>query len=454
MNAVVSSRSGGNPPRYVQDLLNGAGARHSAFHSAVAGQRWILFVLAVALGLFGWWMSSAPLSGAVVVQGIVKSELNRKVIQHQEGGIVSEILVRDGQKVAAGQVLTYISDVRSDVGRDVLRSQFAAELLRKKRLEAEVEVAPAFNAASFAKLAKADADLVGREQRLFDARRRNLDEQVASLLSQVGDVDAQIVGLKVQQTSTESGLKLARDEFRVNEELAVQGYVQKTRLMTLERTVVEYDARLGQMTSDIAAAQQKIQDLHLRAAQARNTYQQQAADELKDATVRSREMEERLRASEDLANRQAVRSPVAGTVMGLRIAAPGLTVGPRETLMEIVPAEERLVIEGKVRLEDIAHVQVGAQAEVRLTAYESRRTPRLPAKVEFVSADRMVDNQNGTSWFIAQLSIAPAELDKLPDIKLQSGMPAEVYVATPARSVASYLLGPLDSFRAKALREP
>jgi HlyD family secretion protein len=208
------------------------------------------------------------------------------------------------------------------------------------------------------------------------------------------------------------------------------------------------------MRSDIAAAQQKIQDLHLRAAQARNTYQQQAADELKDATMRSREIEERLRASEDLANRQAVRAPVAGTVMGLRIAAPGLNVGPRETLMEIVPAEERLVIEGRVRLEDIAHVQVGAGAEVRLTAYEYRRTPKLPAKVDFVSADRVLDPQSGGSWFVAQLSIAPADLASQPDIKLQTGMPAEVYVATPARSLASYLLGPLDNFRAKALREP
>jgi len=148
-------------------------------------------------------------------------------------------------------------------------------------------------------------------QRLFDARRRNLDEQVSSLTSQVGDVEAQIAGLRSQQGATENGLKLSRDELQLNEELATQGYVQKTRLLTLERTVIEYDSRLGQMRSDIAAAQQKIQDLHLRAAQARNTYQQQAADELKDATMRSREIEERLRASEDLANRQAVRAPVA-----------------------------------------------------------------------------------------------------------------------------------------------
>jgi HlyD family type I secretion membrane fusion protein len=455
---VAEIRATGGPVS-VLELLDQAptsAAQATQVRSALlAAHRLALLVVAVAAGLLAWWMSSAPLSGAVIVQGIVKSELNRKTIQHQEGGIVSEILVRDGQKVAAGQVLTYISDVRSDVGRDVLRSQYAAELLRKKRLEAEVEVARGFSAAAFGKLAKADADLVGREQRLFDARRRNLDEQVASLLSQVGDVEAQIAGLKSQQGSTESGLKLARDEFKLNEELAAQGYVQKTRLLTLERTVVEYESRLGQMRSDIAAAQQKIQDLHLRAAQARNTYQQQAADELKDATVRSREIEERLRASEDLANRQAVRAPVAGTVMGLRIAAPGLTVGPREPLMEIVPAEERLVIEGKVRLEDIAHVRVGATAEVRLTAYEFRRTPRLPARVDFVSADRVVDGQNsGASWFVVQLSIAPAELEQHPDIKLQTGMPAEVYVATPARSVASYLLGPIDSFRARALREP
>jgi hypothetical protein len=140
--------------------------------------------------------------------------------------------------------------------------------------------------------------------------------------------------------------------------------------------------------------------------------------------------------------------------MGLRIASAGLNVGPRETLMEIVPAEERLVVEGRVRLEDIAHVRVGSAAEVRLTAYEYRRTPKLPAKVDLVSADRVIDQQNGGSWFVAQLSIDPAELAQHPDVKLQTGMPAEVYVSTPARSMLMYLLGPLDNFRERALREP
>jgi HlyD family type I secretion membrane fusion protein len=413
-----------------------------------------LLVLGLVLGGAGWWVAGAPLAGAVIAQGVVKNERNRKVIQHQEGGIVSEILVKDGQQVRAGEILTYISDVRSNANRDVLRAQYAAELLRKKRLEAEVDLAASFNAAAFGKLAGAEIDLVGREQRLFDARRRNLDEQVSSMQAQAVEVEGQITGLKAQQTSNESGLKLARDELKLNEELAQQGYVQKTRLLTLERTVVEYDSRMGSIRSDLAAAQQKIQDLQLRATQARNSYQQQAADELKDATVKARELEERLRASEDLANRQAVRAPVAGTVMNLRVTGPGLNVGPREPLMEIVPAEERLVIESRVRLEDIAHVRVGTPAEVRLTAYEHRRTPTLPATVDFVSADRIEDPQSHTSWFIAQVSIPPEELAKHPDIALQPGMPTEVHVMTPARSMLSYLLGPIDAFRARALREP
>jgi HlyD family type I secretion membrane fusion protein len=453
MKRTATSPAGARAASVI-DLLDTATPSALASAAVRRGLHSALWVIGLAVALCAWWIGSAPLAGAVIMQGVVKSELNRKVIQHQEGGIVSEILVRDGQHVAAGEVLTYISDVRSDVGRDVLRGQQAAEQLRKKRLEAEVELAPHFNASLIGQVSRADKDLITREQRLFDARRHNLDEQVASMLSQVGDVDAQIAGLRAQEASNQSGLKLARDELVANQELAAQGYVQKTRLLTLERTVVEYDSRLGQMRSDIAQAQQKIQDLHLRSAQARNTYQQQAADDLKDATVRLREIEERLRASEDLANRQAVRAPVAGTVMGLRITAAGLNVGPREPLMEIVPAEERLVIEGRVRLEDIAHVRVGADAEVRLTAYEYRRTPRLPAKVDFVSADRMVDNQSGASWFVAQLSLDPAELARHSDIRLQTGMPAEVYVSTPARSMLSYLLGPIDSFRLRALREP
>jgi HlyD family type I secretion membrane fusion protein len=411
---------------------------------------------AVTVGvlLLGGWAALAPLSGAVVAGGIVKTEHNRKVIQHQEGGIVSSIAVHDGQVVKAGDVLAVIGDVRSDATLDMLGDQQAAETIRRNRLEAEVNFAPDFTVPSEIRSHRVIADILPRERKIFQSQRATLAEQVRALEAQIREADIEVKALASQTSATEKGLKLAQQELALNEKLQEQGYVQKTRLITLSRVVEDYQSQLGRQHSDAAQTRQKIEELRLRIAQARNAYQQKAADDMKDAVLRLREIDEKLRPSSDLAERQIVKAPVAGTVMGLRISAVGSSVGPREPLMELVPLNEKLVVEAHIRPEDIDHVRAGGDGEVRLSAFDTRAVPRLPARVEMVSPDRVFEQSSGQSWYTAQLSVDDAALKALPKLKLQTGMPAEVFISTPSRTLFEYLLEPINAFRQRALREP
>jgi HlyD family type I secretion membrane fusion protein len=401
----------------------------------------------VVLAMVGIWIAAAPLSGAVVAPAQVKVELNRKTVQHQEGGIVREILVRDGQKVRAGEALVMIGDVRSDAELSLLRDRLNAELVRKARAAAEAALEPRFGVAQTSEHAE-------REQALFAARRRTLDEHVASLQAQIRDARAQAAALESQIAANEAAARLSAEEIEINEKLARQGFVHRTRMLALERGAADYRSRIGEAQSDLAAARQRTGELQARIAQARNQYQSQAADELKEASARMREIEERLRPSQDQVERQLVRSPVDGEVMAMRVSAVGEVIGPREAILDVVPAREKLVLEARIRPEDIDYVRKDGLAEVRLAAFDARNTPLLPGRIVFVSPDRVTRPNGAESWFVATVELDTAALRNQPHLRLQAGMPAELYVTTSERTLFEYLARPLATFASRAMREP
>lgn len=429
--------------------------------------RHTLVPLAVASGLVSLWVVLAPLSGAIVAAGKLKVELNHKTVQHKEGGIVEQILVRDGDVVHAGQPLLVIGDVRNDAELAMLDDQLAAERLRSARAAAEATLTPkfeppadargsassAYGAAWAGGAAKAD-ERVARETALFAARRHTLDEQVASLESQARDAQAQAAALADQIEATERSAKLAGEELEMNAKLVAQGYVQRTHLLQLERERSDYLSRASESRSDLALARQRAGDLAARIAQARNQYQQQAADEQKESAARIRELEERFRPSRDQQERRYVRAPVDGKVLGLRVSSVGEVVGPGDALLDIVPSSEKLVVEAHIRPQDIDHVHEGSAAEVRLAAFDSRKTPLLPGRVALVSADRLSTPDGGTSWYSATVEIDAAALAAAPAVELRAGMPAELFVATPQRTLFQYLARPLTTFASRAMREP
>jgi membrane fusion protein, epimerase transport system len=414
----------------------------------------LLIIAAGVIGLGGWSML-APLSGAIVAPAFVKVDLNRKVVQHQEGGIVREIRVRDGDRVKQGQTLVVIEDVRVDSTLDMLSTQMIAERAKSARLAAEAAYAP--KVAFPADILRRDAgprvtEILERERALFRSRREAVESQITALRAQVRETQAEAAALAEQIAAEGRALDLQKEELKANEELLKQNYVQKTRILTLQRAVAEYEARHGEHRAELARSRQKASELDLRIITAQNGYKQTAVDDLKEATARIFDLEERLRPSRDAAQRQQVLAPIAGEVVGLRVFTPGAVVGPRDVLMEIVPAEKTLILEARVRPEDINHVAKGTPADIRLTAYKQRTTPLVGGRVSYVSGDRLTDPENKNApYYVAQIEVEPGSLGEL---KMQAGMPAEVFIRTDSRTALDYLLAPVTAYLRRAMREP
>jgi len=408
-----------------------------------------LLVIAGGLVAIGVWAYFAPLSGAVIAPGFVKVDLNRKVVQHQEGGIVRAIRVRDGDRVSQGQELVLLDDVRIDAQLDLLRTQFDAERAKVARLEAERTLAPK---PSFPKdLVK--QEYVTREEALFRARREALDSQIAVLRRQIRETVEEANALAEQIGAEDRALKLQKEELAANERLLEQGYVQKTRLLTLQRAVAEYEARHSERRAELSKSRQRASELEFRILSMRNTYVQAATDEAKESTGKMFDLEERIRPSRDASERQKIAAPIAGEVVGLRVFNAGSVIGPREVLMEIVPKEKRLIIEARIRPEDINHVRAGSQADIRLTAYQTRTTPLVPGTVTYVSGDRLVEQQTGAPYYIVHIDV-PEQALGAANLRLQAGMPAEVFIRTDTRTALDYLLAPVTSYLRRAMREP
>jgi membrane fusion protein, epimerase transport system len=431
--------------------LAGAAPNDAQTRALRRTRRQVLVPLALVALPVVLWCGWAPLSGAVVANGQVQAALGRKVVQHQEGGIVRELHVQQGQRVKRGDALLVVGDVRSDATLDLLRKQALAEGLRAARCRAELALAPRF---SMPQALTATPELQARERMLFDARRDTLNQQLAAMQSQSREAQARIAALNAQARASDRSTTLARDELELNAELVRSGFVQKSRLLPLERSVADTLMRTEAARGQIAEAQMQVSALANAMAQARGAYQQRAADELKDAEARLRELQDRLRPSQDQVDRQIVRAPVDGTVMALRVSAPGTAVGPREALLEIAPSDEQLVVELRIDPHDIDHVRPGDAAEVRLSAFDRRSSPLLPARVTTVSPDAVTDPASRQPWYLAQVAVTPQALAEHPQLRLQAGMPAEVFVTTPPRSLLRYLLEPLGLFASRALREP
>ncbi len=421
------------------------------FRRQVRGALWPMVLVG---GLASAWAGLAPRAGAVIAPAEVKVELNRKTVQHAEGGIVREIRVRDGQTVRAGDPLLAIGDLRGEAELALLRDQWRAARARVARAQAEARSAASFvPPEDLAKDAQA-AEHIAREAAVFASRRQSLQQQIALLEEQVAQANAQAAALEAQIAATSNSAKLSDEELALNQRLAAEGFVSRARLIGLQRVASDYASRIGEHRSDLAAARQRAGELRGRIVQLRLQLPTQAADELRDATAQVRELAERLRPSQDHVERQIVRAPVDGTVMALRVAAPGAVVAPREPLLDVVPAHEKLVFGARVAPQDIEHVRVGGAAQIRLLGSDARQRSPLPAKVVFVSPDRVSDAATGRVWFDVTVEVDRDALSpEASATPLQPGMPAEVYLTTAQRTLVEYLAKPLGLFVQRAMRE-
>lgn len=427
--------------------LNGSPRRFVALGWGVIG----LFLLG-----FGAWGASAPLSSAIIASGVVVVETSRKVVQHLEGGNVARVLVRDGDVVERGQALIRLDPTAAESRLKRLRHQIDALWAQTSRLTAErdgrAEVDFPHELVDRAGDARV-AEIVHRERELFAARKQSIEGQLDILGTRTQVLNEQISGLNAQVSAKEEQIALIRDEHAGLQKLYEKGYVPKTRLLALKRAISRLSGERGSHLSDIARTRKEIGESGMRALQLRKDFLRQVIDELNEADRQLADLQEQERAVADVLRRTTVVAPVGGTVVGLTVRAPGEVIRPGDRLLEIVPESDRLIVEAAVRPQDVDRVIAGQAAEVRLTAFNQKTVPALPAKVTYVSADRLETGAERRPYYQVKLELEHPQRETVGRLRLIPGMPAEVFIEGGSRTLLSYLAKPLTDSFMRAMRE-
>ncbi len=404
-------------------------------------------ILALFFGAIAIWASFAPLNAAVHAQGEVIFQNKRQAVQHQEGGIVKQILVKDGETVKAGQPLLILEDDQVRPIVDMYEGQAVAETASLIRLEAEKNDLPAV---VFPKTIP--AAVVQTETRLFSAKRDAYLKQIEMIKSQIEQSREMIKGAQEQLASKKKEVASLKEQLEANQALRKEGYVTKTIVLDLERVLAEKNGEREQISANIATNLQRIAEQEQRILAVRAERVQQAANEIKQSSMKRLELEERVRPSRAMMTRGIIRAPVAGKVVGLKVTTIGGVVIPREPLMEIAPLSDHLVIETKVAVNDISDVKLGQEAEVTLTAFKSSEVPSVKAIVTYISDDRLTVRtaQGEMPYYAAILELDPAALKALNGLALVPGMQAQASIATKPRTALDYFIGPLRDRMGKA----
>lgn len=422
--------------------------------SLVSSGWWIVLGAIVPIAL---WMCLAPLSMAVVAPGFVKVDLNRRPVQHLEGGIVRAVLVRDGQRVSAGEPVLILGDVGVDADRNRLDYRVNVERAALARLEAEQTLARTLVfPAELLAAAKQDERVkqaLMKETGLFEARRHSLASEVALMRTQRERVEQEIVALHAQIKQAEGSLALQQKFFHANQGLVKSGFIAQTRIEQIEGAVLDYAAKLEQQRSELARAAQRLVDTDLKIKSAQNQYAQAASDQLKVTAARLGEIEQEQRKSGDAAARQVVAAPASGEVIDLKFTSPGAVVRPGEPIAEIVPSDAKLMIEAHIRPEDINNVHLDQSGRIKFTSFKYRNTTMVTGKVTYVSADRLLDRASNMPYYSVMILADADSLQSAGELKLQAGMPAEVYIEGAQQTPLQYLMEPITSTIRKAGRQ-
>lgn len=397
------------------------------------------------------------ISGAVLAMGVVRVENNSKEIRRLEGGTVRRILVREGQLVRKGQLLIRFDDTQGKAALDIYQNNVDSARANIARFQAEA--AGASDVSFPPELTSRGGDptvaaLMATQRTLFHTRMLLYRSQAQVLQSQAQQLATQLSGLAIQAQSIDDQTMLVQQELRDVRELSRQGYAPESRRLALERNAVNIRGQRGSMTADMARVRQSIGEIRLQVAQLENKHQTEVADGIRTAQDQLAENEPKLRAALAQVSQTEIRAPVTGYVFNLTQFTEGGVAGQGQLLMQIVPANSKLIVSADIAPRDIADVKVGMPARVTLTAYNTHTTPPVDGKVTLVSADAKTSEKTGASYFVAEVTIAPADLARAgPNVKLTPGMQANVAIVTGSRSIMGYLIQPFTDALHDSMRE-
>jgi HlyD family secretion protein len=420
----------------------------------------VLLGLAATLVLvagFGLWATMTRISGAIVAPGQIEVERDRQIVQHPDGGVVSEILVSEGETVASGQTLLRLDGAALRSELTIVEGQLSELTGRSARLVAERDGATTLafpeEILTLARTSPQVAAQLDGQERLFTAREATLAEQGELLSRRIDQIRAQSNGIAAQSAALTTQLDLIEQELAAQQGLLDKGLAQAGTVLALQRERARLQGQLGELAADLARTEGQVTEVEIEISSLATRRREEATAELRQIGPTILELAERRRALVERIDRLEIRAPVAGIVLGLQVTTPRAVLRPAEPVLFVIPQDRPLVITARIAPIHIDEVVAGQAAELVFSAFSARDTPHLQGKVTLVSADALTDSQTGATYYTAELQLDAGEQTRLGDRALLPGMPVEVFLQTGRRTPLAYLVKPFTDYFARAFRE-
>lgn len=429
---------------------------------ALPSRRKPVLVGSIALALLviglGTWATFAMIDGAVVAGGRVIVESNRQAVQHPDGGVVAEVLVKEGARVAQGDVLIRLDPTLAQTELGMVENQLYEVMARRGRLTAERDGAshiipdPALVGAGRADPAM--AELSTGQQALFEARRESLHQAMTQLENQKLQLDNQVAGIDAVSASLARQIALTEEELRGQESLLEKGLAQGTRVLNLRREAARLAGAIGEARAQRAQAMERIAEIEIERLKLMGQRREEAITTLRDLKVTELDLEERRTALRTRLARMEIRAPSSGVVYDVRLTGPWSVLKPAEAVLFILPTDRPLLIESRVSPLHVNKVHPGQEVIVRFPSFDMRETPDLIGRVRQVSPDTYTEQGTGAVFYRAEVELPEVELKKLSEGQvIVPGMPVDTFLRTGEYSPLAYLLRPLTRFLDTAMRE-
>lgn len=462
--SLISSQQTRSPARQggFRDLMPASDSHMVTLpkHPPTRVRQLVLWLVVCGFGLFGglvFWSTRAELTSAVVAAGAFNVVGDRLAVQHYEGGILRDLHVAEGDRVSEGQVIARLDDRRVQAQLAILNGQLASLLAQQARLRAEMQEHDQLpHDAELAALTRQLPELtqlVAVQQDLLTSNRALYQGQMDIIQGRISQLRDQLKGRDARITATEEQLALVQEELGDLAGLFEKGLVPKTRISQRQMQQSGLMGTLGTLESDRGNVMERIGEMQERQLQTGRDRAARIASESQEVQEQLLDLRQRIHATRDIADRQTIRAPRAGRVVGLMINTLGQVVEPGQTLLELMPEGAGLLVETRVAVGDIDEVAMGSQARVQLTAYSFRSTPPVMGEVVMVAAGSSVDPASGQSYYPVHIRIRQADLAALPNVKTLPGMPAQAMIETGRQTVADYLISPVLASMSQALKE-
>lgn len=413
--------------------------------------------LVLLLGGLGLWSALTPISGAIVASGLVEVDRNRQVVQHPDGGVVAEILVKDGDMVEAGAPLVRLDGTLLRSELTIVEGQFFEILARRGRLEAERDDQDTIRfprELTDLALSRPDmAELVDGQQRLFAARAETLANELNQLARRRDQIGNQIEGIAAQRKALSRQIDLIATELADQQSLLDKGLAQASRVLALQREKARLEGQAGELDASRAETAGRMTEIDIEIVKLGSQRREEAVTQLRDLGYRELELAERRRALSEQIARLEIRAPVAGIVLAMQVTTPRAVIRPADPVLFLIPQDRPLVIAARISPIHIDEVHIGQPVTLRFAAFDSRTTPEIEGHITTLSADALTEEATGATYYRAEVEIAPGQVAALDDRRLVPGMPVEVFVRTDARTPLAYLVKPLADYFRRAFRE-